>query len=201
VGDGQVIRIRLSQDSVGGRTVSWDTAYDFGSTGGTLSKWCSLGAAAVWLLPHVAGAATFVRVDASAPDPGGPLGMFAYEVAGLGTAPQLDPAGGVASATGYSDRLDSGTCPPIAQSPEIIFGFGHIYHVTLSAPPGGWTTMIGGGVENFWSGYQIASTPGGAYDWSQSAQTTGSWGAGVTAICAQPTPPAPGSGLLMAGLP
>jgi hypothetical protein len=31
VGDGQVIRIRLSQDATGGRTVSWDTAYDWGS--------------------------------------------------------------------------------------------------------------------------------------------------------------------------
>jgi hypothetical protein len=64
----EVIRIRLSQDATGGRTVSWDTAYDWGSTGGTadgaptltttggatdilgfeyvaaLSKWCSLGA-------------------------------------------------------------------------------------------------------------------------------------------------------------
>jgi hypothetical protein len=69
IGDGQVIRIRLSQDSAGGRAVSWDTAYDWGSSGGTangaptlstaagatdilgfeyvaaLSKWCSLGAA------------------------------------------------------------------------------------------------------------------------------------------------------------
>jgi hypothetical protein len=69
VADGQLIRFRLSQDSAGGRTVSWDTAYDWGSSGGTpngaptlsttagatdilgfeyiaaLSKWCSLGAA------------------------------------------------------------------------------------------------------------------------------------------------------------
>lgn len=69
VGDGQVIRIRLSQDSAGGRTVSWGAAYDWGSSGGTangaptlstaagatdivgfeyvaaLSRWCSLGAA------------------------------------------------------------------------------------------------------------------------------------------------------------
>ena len=31
VGDGQVIRIRLSQDSIGGRTVSWGTAYNWGA--------------------------------------------------------------------------------------------------------------------------------------------------------------------------
>ncbi len=34
VGDGQIIRFRLIQDSTGGRTVSWGTGYDWGSTGG-----------------------------------------------------------------------------------------------------------------------------------------------------------------------
>lgn len=33
--DGQVIRIRITQDSTGSRTVSWGTAYDWGSTGGS----------------------------------------------------------------------------------------------------------------------------------------------------------------------
>ena len=66
--DGQVIRLRVTQDATGGRTASWGTAYDWGSTGGTpnaaptlstaasatdilgfeydaaLSKWCYLGA-------------------------------------------------------------------------------------------------------------------------------------------------------------
>jgi hypothetical protein len=304
VGDGQAIRIRLSQDSTGGRTVSWGTAYDWGAIGGTannaptltttanatdilgfeydaaLSRWCYLGAAfpqdygttkvtnttisvvqsvyfpfntegnfasnvtagnsiilipglytaaasgafstanpqfgsegnsvpgtelvegtgpilyngygytALWLLPDVAGGATYVRVDPSYPSPGGPLGMFAYEVAGLGAAPQLDPAGGVSSTAGASTStatsVYSGPCPEITQAPEIIFGYGHIYDVTLSAPSGAWTTMIGGGVQNFWSGYQIAAVTGGTYDWTQTAEGTGSWGSAVTAICAQP---------------
>ena len=300
VGDGQIIRIRLSQDSTGGRTVSWDTAYNWGSMGGTannaptlsttpsatdilsfeyvaaLSQWCYLGAAfpqdfggnakpqaisvvqsiyipfniegnfnnevtpgnsivliaglytaatsgtfstsnpqfgargntvpgtdllegtgpivpngpgygytALWLLPDVAGSATYVRVDCTYPSPGGPLGMFAYEVAGLGSAPQLDPAGGVSSASGTIVNLNSGACPAITQAPEIIFGFGHIYDVTLSAPNAGWTTIAGGGVQNFWAGYQIADSKGGTYDWSQTANQTGSWGSGVAAICPQ----------------
>lgn len=301
VSDGQVIQIRLSQDSTGGRTVSWDPAYTWGATGGTantaptltttanatdilgfeydaaLSKWCYLGAAfpqgysstgsspttisvvqstyfpfttegtfasdvtagnsiilipalytaatsgtfstsnpqfgslgnsvpgtalvqgtgpyendfgwgytALWLLPNVPGGATYVRVDLSYPNPGGPLGMFAYEVAGLGTTPQLDPAGGVASATGFTASLNSGACPAITEAPEIIFGYGHIYDVTLSAPPGAWTTMVGGGVQNFWSGYQIATGPGGTYDWSQAGASAGSWGAAVVAIADPP---------------
>jgi hypothetical protein len=68
IADGQLIRIRLIQDSAGGRTVSWDSRYDWGSCGGTantppalsdtpnaidmvgfeyiaaLSAWCFLGA-------------------------------------------------------------------------------------------------------------------------------------------------------------
>jgi hypothetical protein len=302
VGDGQAIRIRLSQDSTGGRTVSWAAGYDWGganraptlttAAGATdilgfeynaaSSKWCYLGAAfpqdysggggpppppppptsisvvqsayfpfniegefdtnvtpgnsivlipglytaaqsgafstsnpqfgsegntvpgselvqgtgpilpngygytALWLLPNVAGGSPFVRVNASNPDPGGPLGMFAYEVAGLGAAPQLDPGGGVVSSAGSVTTVASGTSPAITQAPEIIFGYGHIYDVTLSAPSGAWITKIGGGVQNFWSGYQIAAASGGTYSWTQTAASSGSWGAAVTAICAQP---------------
>ncbi len=299
VGDGQVIWIRLSQDSTGGRTVSWDTAYNWGSTGGTannapslsstanatdilsfeyvaaLSQWCFLGTAApqdyisdakpatisvvqslyisfdtqgnfannvtagnsivlipalysvatsgifstsnpqfgssgnsvpgiklvegtgpfvgagegytaVWLLPNVAGGATLVRLDPVYPSPGGPHGMFAYEVAGLGAAPRLDPAGGMATGIGYSATVDSGVCPPITQPAEIIFGFGHIYDPSLSPPSSAWTAEMGGGIADFWTGYQITDTPGTSYEWKQSANGVASWGAAVVAICPQP---------------
>jgi hypothetical protein len=299
IGDGQVIRIRLSQDSTGGRTVSWDTAYDWGSNGGTsntaptlsttssatdilsfeyvaaTSQWCfrtaafpqaygcvkkpapfsvvqsayfpldtqgnfsskvtagnsivlipaiytnassgsfstsepqfgslgnsvpgvklvegtgpfegqGVGYTAVWLLPNVVGGATYVRLDLSYPSPGGPHGMFAYEVAGLGAAPQLDPAGGVAVATGFGGKVDSGACPAITQPAEIIFGFGHIYSVNLSAPSSHWTAVKGGSNPDFWTGYRITETPGTTYKWTQVGDGTASWGSGVTAICPQP---------------
>jgi hypothetical protein len=299
VGDGQVIRIRLSQDSVGGRTVSWDSAYNWGSTGGTansapplsttpnatdivsfeyvaaLSQWCFAGAAfpqdfmsnaapasisvvqsiyvpfnvegnfandvtagnsvvlipalysvassgsfstsnpqfgsrgnsvpgikllegtgpfqgdgegytAVWLLPNLAGGSTWVRIDAVVPSPGGPHGTFAYEVAGLGAAPQLDPAGGVAIGTGYGSTVDSGVCPAITQPLEIVFGFGHIYNPALAAPSSAWTATTGGGAPDFWTGYQITDTPGTTFEWTQTGNGVASWGAGVTAICPQP---------------
>jgi hypothetical protein len=38
VGDGQVIRIRLSQDATGGRTVVWDAGYNWGATRGTANS-------------------------------------------------------------------------------------------------------------------------------------------------------------------
>ncbi len=296
VGDGQVIRIRLSQDSTGGRTVSWDSAYNWGSTGGTannapalsttahatdilsfeyvaaLSQWCYAGAAfpqayvgnakpatisvvqsfyvsfdtqgnfannvtpgnsivlipamysvassgtfstsnpqfgrlgnsvpgikllegtgpfegqgegytAVWLLPNVAGNATFVRLDPVIPSPGGPHGMFGYEIAGLGATPKLDPAGGVAMGTGYGAALDSGACPAITQPAEIIFGFGHIYDPNLSPPASAWTAQMGGGIADFWTGYQVTDITGTTFEWKQTADGTASWGAGVVAIC------------------
>jgi hypothetical protein len=156
-------------------------------TGPLVTSLPGYGYTAIWLLPDVAGGATYVRVNASAPSGGSPLGMFAYEVAGLGPAPQLDPAGGVSSATGTTTTVTSGACPAITQAPEIIFGFGHIYAVALSAPSAAWTTMTGGGSEgNFWSGYQLAAASGGTYDWSQTAAASGSWGSAVVAICAQP---------------
>jgi hypothetical protein len=154
-------------------------------TGPILPNGPGFGYTAVWMLPNMPGDATYVRVDCTYPSPGAPLGMFAYEVAGLGSAPQLDPAGGVTSEAGSVTAVNSGICPAITAAPEIIFGFGHIYDVTLAAPSSAWTTMIGGGVQNFWSGYQLASTPGNTYDWSQTAASTGSWGAGIVAICGQ----------------
>ncbi len=299
VGDGQVIWIRISQDSAGGHTVSWDTAYNWGSTGGTasnapalsatagatdvlsfeyiaaLSQWCFTGTAApqnyrgtakhaaisvvqsayfpfdtqgnfatnvtagnsivlisalysvassgifwtsnpqfgstgtavpgiklvegtgpfagngegytaIWLLPDVPGGATFVRVDPVYPSPGGPHGTFAYEVAGLGAAPRLDPAGGVALGIGYGATVDSGVCPAITQPAEIIFGFGHIYDPDLSPPDSAWTAQMGGSLADFWTGYQITDTSGSTFEWKQSANGTASWGAGVTAVCPQP---------------
>lgn len=40
--DGQPIRLRLIQDSTGGRTVSWGNAWDFGTVGApTLSTWAN----------------------------------------------------------------------------------------------------------------------------------------------------------------
>jgi hypothetical protein len=42
--DGQVIRLRLIQDGTGGRTVSWGTAFTWGSTGGTAATAPSLSA-------------------------------------------------------------------------------------------------------------------------------------------------------------
>jgi hypothetical protein len=38
VGDGQLIRFRFSQDSTGGRTVTWGSGYEWGSVGGTASS-------------------------------------------------------------------------------------------------------------------------------------------------------------------
>lgn len=62
--DGEIIRFRLAQDATGGRTVSWDTQYDFGTAGApgltatasktdvigfeynaALTKWCCTGSA------------------------------------------------------------------------------------------------------------------------------------------------------------
>jgi hypothetical protein len=46
IADGQLIRIRLIQDSTGGRTVSWGTGYDWGSTGGSANSPPALSTAA-----------------------------------------------------------------------------------------------------------------------------------------------------------
>jgi hypothetical protein len=159
------------------------------------------GYTAIWLLPAVAGGAASVGVDFSTPPEGGPVGIFAYEVAGLGAVPQLDPAGGVTSATGTNTDVDSGPTPAVTEHPEIIFGYGHDYHITLSGLSAAWTAQSGGQVQNLWGGYQIATSAGGTYDWSQTAASDGTWGAAVVAICAQPAPPPPESGLLLASFP
>jgi hypothetical protein len=159
------------------------------------------GYTAIWLLSALVGGAASVGLDFSTPPDGGPVGMFAYEVTGLGAAPQLDPAGGVTSATGTGTDVDSGPTPAITQDPEIIFGYGHDYHVTLSDLPPEWTAQSGGLVQNLWGGYQIVTSAGDSYDWTQTAATDGTWGAAVVAICAQPTPPPPGPGLLLASFP
>ena len=77
----------------------------------------------LWLLPDVAGGATFVRVDCTLPSPGAPLGMFAYEVAGW-VEPAARPGGRRVVGTDAVTTVASGACPAITESQEIIFGLG-----------------------------------------------------------------------------
>jgi hypothetical protein len=113
--------------------------------------------------------------------------MFAYEIAGLGAAPQLDPVGGVAVATGYSAAVNSGACPPITQPAEINLRVRPHIQRNLSAPSSPWTAVIGGNNPDFWTGYQITDISGTTYQWTQAGDGIASWGAGVAAICPQPT--------------
>ena len=131
-------------------------------------------------------------------------GGAAYEIAGLGPTPVVDRYLGVpgqASATGPS----AGPTGAIRAASEIVFGGSAIYGYGVNPPDDSWTASENdtGDGGNAYSGYQIADSAGGTYEWSQtylSPPVTTQWGALVFSIAAA-LPSASGPSLLMASLP
>lgn len=112
---------------------------------------------------------------------GSQYGLFAYEIAGLGATPTLDQL--VHNQNGNALNPASGSTPAITAAPEIIFGLALCLGVGLAAPtPAGWTSQAGSSSFG-WAGYQIATSSGGTYSWSQSSGGSGNaWSAGIVTI-------------------
>lgn len=67
--------------------------------------------------------------------------LYGYEVAGLGSSPQLDK-----SSTGSGNSagpLDSGSTGSISFAPEIILGTGVGYALNLNSPGSPWISQVG----------------------------------------------------------
>lgn len=133
---------------------------------------------AYYLLPNIPGGATSVSVTVGGG--GSAFGLWAYEVAGLGTSPSLDQS--VKNGNGNSANPNSGTTGAITAAPELVLGAGIMLGVALTSPGAPWTVEAGG--SNFaWAGYQIVTSSGGTYNWSQSSGgSTNAWSAVVATV-------------------
>ena len=136
--------------------------------------------AAGWLIPHVAAGNTVTSTIASGLQANG---WVMYEVSGLGTSPAVTQKSlnhGNNTAT-----VNSGTTPPISVTPAFIVAVSGDTSNTLATPTtGGWALNLLAGYANF--GYQIATSSGGTYNWTQSGGGPGNWGASVAVITANP---------------
>ena len=110
---------------------------------------------------------------------------FIYEVSGLGASPALDQQ---AVADGTTTAVASGTTPAITEAPEFILGAAAIYAGTVGGGTGNgpgsppWTVLE----PNFsgWAGYQIATSSGGTYSWSQTGVSADTWTCGIVTVYA-----------------
>lgn len=109
--------------------------------------------------------------------------MVAYEVAGLGAAPNIDQ---IVFNTGTSGAIDSGATLPAQFAPELSIAVGVDFAGDAAGPSGGgWTAVEGTGATSAWVGYQINTTLGTTYEWQQPS-TTGLWIAGIVTLYSQP---------------
>jgi hypothetical protein len=146
--------------------------------------------AAVWMMPGVAGGASSVSVTVSNSANIGPVGIIAFEVAGLGASPAVDSAVTV-TAEANSTSPSSGASGDNTQQPEIVLGV-MVQDQAVSTLPSGWTCSALGGNSNSIAGYQIADSTGNSYTFAATASPAARWAAGVTAVYAGSAPAAPG---------
>jgi hypothetical protein len=114
----------------------------------------------------------------------------AYEVSGLGASPTIDKT---VSNTGTSS-LDpsSGTTAAITAPGELVIGSSVIYGVASASPGGSWTAT-GDPQDWSWAGYQLPSSSGGTFSWSQTSTTAQNWVASIVTIAPTPSAGAPGA--------
>jgi Concanavalin A-like lectin/glucanases superfamily len=133
----------------------------------------------IWMMPAVSGGGTSVGLTVT----GSTVGMAAYEISGLGSAPQLDPGGGTSTGgNAGSATAASGSTPAITQSPELILGSVITYGGAPAGAGSPWTELSPTYSK---CGYQVVTSSGGAYDYTMGSGGAGdTWAACIAAICA-----------------
>ena len=138
---------------------------------------------AVWMLPAVAGGSAAVAVTVTNSQNIAPVGIIAYEVAGLGASPVTDQTV-AADAAGAS--VSAGPTGPIAQAPEFVLGACVQDGSMSGAASSPWTNVNFTGNANSASSYQLPVASGGTYTYSATLSGTSRWAAGVVTV----SPPA-----------
>lgn len=168
-----------SSPTLGGSPVSGSAAFfNPGGSNGLQSTGSPAAYAAIWMMPNCPGGSVAVGLTTSFPG-GGLTGAMAFEVSGLGATPVLDQSVSATATTGTT--VNTGATGSITAAPELILCADQTYGGSSSNPSGGWTaTNIS---TNTWAGYQIATSSGGTYNWTQTV-TSGPWAAGIVTIAA-----------------
>lgn len=180
-GDGAPISTsgpQLGRSSVPGASL---LTSDYSTSGGNIYS-------SLWMLPTISpvngdGETLSITADGG----GGLASVIGWEVAGLGSSPSLDMSSAAAAAGGAT--TSSGTTGAITSASEIVVGGATAYAETQSSPGSPW---IVSDTPNAWcwAGYQIVSSAGGSYTWTQ---TTGGaqdadWAAVVATVKATYSP-------------
>jgi hypothetical protein len=170
---------------LGGNTITGTEAFfNNGTTGGIASASAggNVAYASLWMLPNVQVAGqTAVDITFTAGNSG--IGGVAWEVSGLGPSPQLDQSSSGTSVSATTNS--SGTTPAITGAPEFIAAGAMMFSGAGAGSPAGFTVSNPSG--DCWAGYQIATSSGGTYTWSQTSAGT-PWSAIIATVKAAPTP-------------
>ncbi|HEV2412590.1 MAG TPA: DUF4082 domain-containing protein [Candidatus Saccharimonadales bacterium] len=142
---------------------------------------------AIWMLPNYSSGLGAFGITINNTNSINNVGLFYIEVHGLGPKPVLDQSVS-AENMATTNLVNSGMTGAIRTPNEFILGYG-IEDQTASNPPAGWACPPScGGLGNSWAGYQVSTTSGGTYNWSQTASSNSTWTAGIVAVSATALP-------------
>lgn len=179
-GTNSITGVKLGTNVIPGTIAFFNNA----TTGGinSASSGGNVAYISIWMLPNIqVSGQTAVDYTPS----GSQVGQVAFEVAGLGTSPSLDQS---ASNSGIvTGAVVAGPTGAITGAPELIVGGAMIFAGATGAPAGFTTANPTG---DCWAGYQIATSSGGTYTWSQTSNGN-PWAVALATVLGTPTPPTP----------
>jgi hypothetical protein len=119
------------------------------------------------------------------------IASWACEISGFGVSPVLDQ---ISTGTGQNNTIASGTTGATTSANQFILGGGATYNGTSSAPSQTWANSDLGINSHLSVGWEIQTTGGQTYGWTQATAGSEGWGAAVVTVKIAPP------GLLMAGI-
>jgi hypothetical protein len=139
-----------------------------------------------WLLPNIASSGTSLSITVSNSDSAAYVGVFAYEVSGLGTSPFLDKSSSGNNSGGNTSAQSSGASGNTTVNNEFIIG-SIVQDGTIgpSYPVSGYTNvgLPGNGSFNSVAGYLIQAASGSSYTYNAGAGNA-DWCASIVSIAA-----------------
>jgi hypothetical protein len=168
--------VTVSGVKLGGSTVTGTVAlFNPGGTGAvnSASDGGNVACVSVWLIPNVSGGQTTVDYSSAVSN----IGSVAYEVSGLTASPALDQSASGSSIS--SSTATSGATGAITGAPEFVVGGAMIFSGAGAGAPSGFTYVNPAG--DIWVGYQIPTSSGGTYTWTQTSAGQ-PWAAAVATL-------------------
>lgn len=144
---------------------------------------------AIYMLPNLPSSSEAIAITMNNSLAINNVGLGYIEVSGLGASPSADPGSPTVATSGSTPTtaISCGPTPALSDAPEIVIACAGNDQSGTSLSSGGWTGFSVDGLSNAWVGYQVATSSGGTYSWSQTSGPDSNWMAAIASVYGTPS--------------